>query len=133
MSTDTTQQIDNIEPVPEKQKNLGGQVTSVEKITPVYVSEFYSIKQIGEAISHHYKRGFKDLRFTPPSQIIDGSVVDFIDGETGIIVATARLRFKNTIGVDKSTGAINVDLAMSDLTFIERAHVSFATNLPHSN
>ena len=79
--------------------------------------EYFNLHEICELISRHYGRGFKRLSFSPPMQIVDGCIAEFIDDDMKVIVASARMRFRNRVHVDKENGQMRLEIMMSDLTF----------------
>jgi hypothetical protein len=77
----------------------------------------FNLVQACQAISRHYKRAFKALDFVSPHQFTDGSVAEFVDQEKNELVATARLRHRNQMTVDKVTGNMSIQTYMTDLSF----------------
>jgi hypothetical protein len=84
---------------------------------PQPTREYFNIHEACELIAQHYGRGFKRLSFSPPMQIVDGCVAEFIDDDMKVIVAAARMRFRNRVHVDKENGQMRLEIVMSDLTF----------------
>lgn len=79
--------------------------------------DLVNIYQATEQIIRHYDRDFKNIKFVLPTQIIDGSQADFIDGDSKSIIATCRLRTRNQLHINTSTGNIYVDVKISDITY----------------
>lgn len=77
----------------------------------------HNLTEACSAIAKHYNRTFNELRFIPPYQVTDGSVIDFADGETGKLVASGRLRFLNAVTLSKDNGALFVRVVITDLAF----------------
>ena len=80
-------------------------------------AEFFNVRQVLEAIALHYERSFKSLEFTPSPQMTDGSSVEFVDPKMKVVLATARLRYRNRLVVNNETGEMHVAVALSDLVF----------------
>lgn len=81
------------------------------------VPEFYNLKVALQLISAHYERDFPKLSFNTSHQIIDGSLVDFIDTSMGVTVATARIRIRNRLVVNNENGELTMVVHLSDMTF----------------
>ncbi len=88
-----------------------------EIVEPPALPKLFNLVTACELISDHYDRAFKNLRFVPPLQMVDGGAVEFVDLDFNNVVATARLRFLNQMRLDNSTGAMAIDVALSDMTF----------------
>lgn len=86
------------------------------------VPQFFNIAQACDSIVAKYDRGFKHLKLNMPMQFVDGGIVEFIDDEMKVIIATARMRFRNRLNIDKENGTMHVEVWLSDLSF-ERAHL----------
>lgn len=80
------------------------------------VHDLFGLLQACELIAKHYNRGFDHLKFTPAMQIIDGCVGEFTDVDSKV-VATARMRFRNRVNIDKNNGHMSLDIELTDLTF----------------
>jgi hypothetical protein len=60
---------------------------------------------------------------------MDGEIAEFVDGDSGQIIATARLRFRNRLHINPTTGDMHVGIALSDLSF-QRPHISLNISPP---
>lgn len=75
-----------------------------------------NISQACEIIAAKYKRGFEHLKFTLPAQVFDGCLVEFIDSDLHVIVATGKLRFISHVSIN-SDGELILLLKVSDISF----------------
>lgn len=103
------------------QNQLSGDDTNEPKVQPL----MFTIAQACEMIATHYEREFKHLKFIPPMQIIDGCSVEFIDDNVKVVVATARIRFRNRVHINKTTGEMHMELLLSDISF-NRSYVDLS-------
>lgn len=81
--------------------------------------EFYTISDVANAIRQKFGRTFPKLIFRPHAQMTDGCTVEFVDTEmeTPIVIATARLRLRNSMMVDPKSGVMWMRADLSDLSF----------------
>lgn len=84
---------------------------------PAQPPEFFNLADALRMIAKYYERDFPKLSFSIPAQIIDGCVIDFVDGAMGITIASARLRVRNRIIVSNETGDMFLQTQLSDLAF----------------
>lgn len=91
--------------------------------------EFYNLAVALRMISNHYERDFPKMRFNTPAQITDGAVVEFVDTSMDVTVATARVRVRNMLNVNNSTGDMSMVVHLSDMTYTKTGvNVSVARN-----
>jgi hypothetical protein len=113
--------VDPIDPIETSQGNHEGQENHDQltinemKLTPP--KEFYNLVEATEVISAKYNKSIPDIRFTPASQIVDGCTVEFSNDATGAILASGRLRFRNKLHIDNSTGELLVQVHISEITY----------------
>ncbi len=99
----------------------GGPAVSPANNAPEYkAGQLMTINDVINAIKDKYKRDIK-LLVSPAAQMTDGSAIEFLDGEftPPTQVASARLRFRNMLMVEK--GIMKIIVEMSDLTFGRQA------------
>jgi hypothetical protein len=112
---------DNVAPASDAQAVTQASGAPAQAPTPVdprtKIPEFFTIAHAIRCTSEYYGRDFKTLNFSPPSQILDGCVVEFIDPTMGVTVSTARLRTRNFISLNKDTGDMLMPCHLSDLAF----------------
>jgi hypothetical protein len=114
---------DNIdEPTPAEEQEFATPPQSV-------AHEYFNIREACDLIARHYGHGFKHLSFIPPMQIVDGCVVEFVDDNMKVVVASARMRFRNRVHIDKDSGQMRLEIVMSDLTFI-RSRLELSVSNP---
>lgn len=68
-----------------------------------------------KALETHYKRTFASLELRFGEQVLDGSVVEFVDPDLKVSVASGRLRFTNTL-INGNDGELYVRVKISDVT-----------------
>jgi hypothetical protein len=90
-------------------------------------TEMFNIHQACDAIAKHYNRSY-ELQFFPPAQIVDGGIMDIKDAETGAVLATCRMRFRNALAVNNLTSEILCGVSLSDLTF-QRGHFNCSVKI----
>tara|TARA_R110002153_G_scaffold273997_1_gene446382 strand:+ start:5254 stop:5685 length:432 start_codon:yes stop_codon:yes gene_type:complete len=99
--------------------NIDASVDASVDATPA--PEFYNVGFVFKQISMHYKREFDKINFIAPAQLVDGSVVEFTDGENAdgksVVLAVARIRFRNRCVVNGEGGDLFLVCQLSDLTF----------------
>jgi hypothetical protein len=79
--------------------------------------QLFTLKHAFEMVMKHYGRTFRQLKFVAPMQLIDGSAVEFFDAEMGVVVATARLRFSNSLIIVKENSMMLIETLLSNMTF----------------
>jgi hypothetical protein len=70
---------------------------------------------IKKALEAHYKRSFGGLELRMGEQIMDGSIVEFVDTDLKVPVASGRLRFTNNVATS-SEGELFLKVKISDVT-----------------
>jgi hypothetical protein len=68
-----------------------------------------------KALETHYKRTFNTLELRFGEQILDGSVVEFVDPDLKVPVASGRLRFTNAM-ISGNDGELYIRVKISDVT-----------------
>lgn len=79
-------------------------------------TDMFTLIEACERITTHYNRPF-NLKFSSPLQIVDGCSADFIDANTETVIASTKMRFRNKLHVDTSTGELRIEISLSDITF----------------
>jgi hypothetical protein len=79
--------------------------------------EFFNVAQAFQLISAQYNRQFTSIDVAPPAQMVDGSVIEFIDQTMNVVLASARLRLHNVLLLNNETGDISIACRLSDLSF----------------
>lgn len=95
----------------------------------VPIDNMFNISQACGLIASHYKRCFEHLRFTPPMQITDGCIAEFIDEQLKITVASVRMRIRNKCYIDKIDGEMRLQVHLSDISFT-RAQLEVSVKIP---
>lgn len=120
--------VDNIDHPPDER------IAPLDKKTETTTAEMsdiindYTLTDLCKAISKFYNKPFKNLNFNCPMQLTDGSVATFVDKETNQLVASAKLRFRNHMTIDKQTGTMLIQAYFTDLSFIHDS-VNISVNL----
>ena len=70
------------------------------------------------------KTGVETIQCMLNYQIIDGSIVEFVDTEKSLVVAAARLQYDNKLLVNDKTGEMFVPVRVAQLSFA-RSTISF--------
>jgi hypothetical protein len=101
----------------EELTKLSTEEKSDVSITPTQIPAEFTVIQAVRFIGDHYNRSFKNVRMNVPHQLVDGGVIEFLDADQELLVATARLRLKNAVSVDDKTGLMSIPALLSDLSF----------------
>lgn len=78
---------------------------------------FYNLFQADQEVLKYYGRAKIQIDHQFPMQIVDGSVVEFIDNDFKIAIAVGRMRSGNQLMVDKATGSMSIPFYISNLSF----------------
>lgn len=68
-------------------------------------------------ITEYYSRSSKGIKFITAHQITDGSTATFSCEQTGAILASCKLRFRNVLLIESGNNELLMKVKLSDLTF----------------
>ena len=122
MSADNVSNI-SIEEVKEDQNDANKSQDVNAPVDPKMIQEF-TLNAALQAIYAHYKRDKINIEMVAPNQMLDGQIVDFLDKDSKEKLATARLRTRNQLILDKETGQLSIVAYFSDLS-ATRSSISF--------
>jgi hypothetical protein len=83
----------------------------------VNTTVLYTLFQADQVVLSHYERTKGKVEHRFPLQLIDGSVVEFVDPTLNVTLAAGRLRFGNQLMVDNNTGALTAPVYISNINF----------------
>lgn len=77
--------------------------------------ELYTLSQAIDKVSGHYEIPFKKISFRFPPIITHGAVVEFVDNNTGAVMAKFSLYLLNSINIDEKSGQLNIPVLFSTM------------------
>jgi hypothetical protein len=109
---------DNVDP--PQVEELPDEPTSSSTPEP---SSFSDIRQAKEFVLS--KCEAKNIMCMLNYQIVDGSIIEFVDSDKSLVVAAGRLSYSNRLLVNDTTGEMFVPVSVSGLSFA-RSTISFS-------
>jgi len=77
---------------------------------------FYNLIQAFEVIQKNSKEAEKlTVRIRTPMQMIDGSLIEFIREDNNEVLGSGRLRVRNKLHVNQTTGEMYLETMISDI------------------
>lgn len=113
--TDVTDDVDVTDATNTPSKPAPRNPAPIPTQTTITPDGMYNFQAVSKHIADHYKRDPSTIVLVPPTQLSDGAKATFKDIQTKTTLATCRLRIRNTIVDDKTTGELYARISISDV------------------